>query len=351
MTQVVVLGANGQVGAEVCLLLRNQPDLRVIPVCRNPGSSSFLRYHGMECRHGVPADPAQARELLEDADVVVNFAYVRGLPRVIRSVHEDLIENSFRCSPAGAVNIFISTLAVYGFPSAMGFRRKTAYGREKLHCEQIARREARRTGKPLTILRLGHVCGELQSISARIRSEVASGPLAMRGNGDYPSNTTYTATIVESIRGVIAGGVVPDTYDLVSPPQSSWRQVYAYEAAGLGTELQLVESAPPPRRRLLGRLRGWATGLARRSDLLRDFARSGLARLPEAFNLRLNARFNQARAKAEIAALLDARTTWVPLADPWEIRRTVPGLTDFAELRTRDDYRIANSPAGFDRRR
>ena len=74
----------------------------------------------------------------------------------------------------------------------------------------------------------------------------------------------------------------------------------------------------------------------------------GLARLPEAFNLRLNARFNQVRAKAEIAALLGARTPWVPLADPWEIRRTVPGLTDFADLRARDDYRIADHPAGFE---
>ena len=102
MTRIAVLGANGQVGAEVCLLLRNQPDVELIPVCRNPRSSSYLRYHGMACRHGLPADADQARELFAGADVILDFALAQGLPRDTRRIHEAMIRNSFRCAPAGS---------------------------------------------------------------------------------------------------------------------------------------------------------------------------------------------------------------------------------------------------------
>ncbi len=354
MTKVVVLGANGQVGAEVCLLLEKHADVTVIPVCRNPGSSSFLRYHGLACRHGIPADPEQARELLADADVVLNFAFVRGLPSATRRVHEDLIANSFRCSPADARVIFISTLSVYGFPTALGFRRNTAYGREKLFCEEVARREGARAGKPVTIFRLGHVCGDLQAITARIRSEVESGPLELRQNGDYPSNTTYTATLVEAVQLVIAERVAPGTHDLVRTPERSWREVYAYEADQVGAAFRQVERAVSASPGPFGRAVAWlggiprrAAGVARSSVRLRDLTRTLVSRLPGTQNRRLNAIYNRSRARAEIAALTRSGVAFVRLADPWPIRRALDGLSDPAELRRDPRYQLPEEPAGF----
>ena len=94
MTRIAVLGANGQVGAEACLLLRNQPDVELIPICRNQRSSSYLRYHGIPCRHGLPADADQAGELLAGADVILDFALALGLPRDTRRINEAMNSES-----------------------------------------------------------------------------------------------------------------------------------------------------------------------------------------------------------------------------------------------------------------
>ena len=83
MTRIAIVGANGQVGTEVCLRLREAADVEVVPVVRNLSGSAFLRLNGVDCRHGRIADPEQARHLIGDCDVVVNFALSNtAIPRI-----------------------------------------------------------------------------------------------------------------------------------------------------------------------------------------------------------------------------------------------------------------------------
>ena len=64
MKRIAIVGANGQVGTEVCLRLREVQGIEAVPVVRNPSGSAFLRLNGMTCRHGRIADTKEARELI-----------------------------------------------------------------------------------------------------------------------------------------------------------------------------------------------------------------------------------------------------------------------------------------------
>src|SRR5208282_5324068 len=94
MKRVAILGANGQVGTEVSLRLRDVEGIEVVPVARNASGSAFLRLNGMECRHGRVSDPAEARNLIGDCDVVVNFAVsTTAIPRADRDMNRQIVRS------------------------------------------------------------------------------------------------------------------------------------------------------------------------------------------------------------------------------------------------------------------
>ncbi len=341
MTRVAVVGANGQVGAEVCLLLRRAPGVEVVPICRNRLGSDFLRYRGVPCRHGSVSDPAQAPALLGDCDLVANFALSLGQPAEARRTNGAVIENTLRFSRDGAVVVFFSTQNVYGDPSPTALVRwKDAYGREKLWCERVHARMGRRFRKRAYSIRLGHVCGDLQNITHVIRTIIRSGPIAMPEGGVKLSNTVYTATIVDALLLLRDGRIAPGVFDLMSSPQWTWRQVYEFEAARSGRPLA-IEPIPGARRRDLG---GWLLrGLPRlaaeatiariqRSPRIKELVRWWLSRAPADVAERALMRHYRARARGEIEALLRRESPhdaldWVPNGT-----RFLPGLAPTADL-------------------
>lgn len=322
--RIAILGANGQVGAEVSLLLRNHPQVEVIPVCRNRSGSAFLRYHGVACRHGLPADPAQAPRLFGDCDLIANLALGGGTPRQIRETDRLLSEHAFRYSLPHAKVIYFSTAMVHGDPRpGVMIRWRGSYGRAKLHSERIVDRAAARYGKPAFVLRLGHVCGELQNISSGICRQLRGDVVALPRE-DHLSNTVYTATIVDAILKVLGDREAPGTYDLMNQPQWTWRQVYEYEAGRCGVALRVDIQSPRARamhRRLVSLLLRTARGMS--SSLIggrsKDVVMRLMASLPRRFNERIQASWYRHRAGSEIAALrrpaaaVDESLTWVPL--------------------------------------
>jgi len=331
MTRIAVLGANGQVGAEVCLILRAR-GADVVPIARNRFGSAFLRYHGLPCRHGRAADPAQAPALLGDCDVVLNLALasVAGRPSEARRINRALAENAAFASPAGARIIHCSTIEVYGdHRPGPRIRWRNAYGREKLAGERAARRAGRRAGREVYVLRLGHVCGEHQNIT-RVMREHLTRPPVLVPRIDRPSNTVHTATLADAVLSIAAGRERPGTYDLFNRPQWSWRAVFTHEAARCGLRAEFAVAPEPERAARLARgvvrvldRGGWAKELALRT----------MARLSPAWNGRAQALLYRTRAAAETAALARPRQTlmngldWIDLE-----RRRLSGLSPTADL-------------------
>src|ERR1700727_1064888 len=109
-------GGNGQVGAELCLLLAARKDITLVPICRNRSGSAFLRWQGIACRHGKVVDSTDASRMLGDCDIVVNSSLASGTPAEIREIEHRVIRNIFTFSKKGAAVIHFSTQSVYGDP-------------------------------------------------------------------------------------------------------------------------------------------------------------------------------------------------------------------------------------------
>ncbi len=341
MPRIAILGANGQVGAELCLLLRRNPGIELVPVCRNLTGSAFLRYNGIACRHGRPADSAAAPGLFGDCDVIVNCALGSGTPAEIRAFDRKLIRNIFNSSKPNASVIHCSTLMVHGDPRpGRLWRVRDAYGRAKRAAEGFVDAESKRSGKRCFILRLGHVCGPLQNITAKIRKEIASGQVLLPDR-DVPSNTVYTVTIVDAIDSIMSGKERPGTFDLTNAPQWTWREVYTYEGAqcqravvpqlvASPTNTGLSEQALAWTRRTLG---AWA-----RAGVVRRTLERVLALASPALNDRAQAIWLKMRARAEIGALGAGTTpapelSWIALD-----RRTLTCLQPTVSLLAKDPY-------------
>ena len=112
----------------------------------------------------------------------------------------------------------------------MNFRMPDSYGLEKLVTEKIFVRLCRASRHPAFIFRLGHVMGELQNITSKIRSEIRDGRVALPHDGRRASNTVFVAAIAEAIVQIARETPKPGTYDLITFPQWTWLDVYHYYA-------------------------------------------------------------------------------------------------------------------------
>jgi nucleoside-diphosphate-sugar epimerase len=309
MKRIAILGANGQVGGEVSLRLKNVEGIEVVPIARNVSGSAFLRSNGLECRHGRISDSADAVKLIGDCDVVVNFALSNtAIPRTDREVNRQILRNVVAAAKPGAPIVFASTIMVYA--PGMKFWLPDSYGLEKFIAERIFRRFCRRSRHPAYVFRLGHVMGDLQNITGKIRGDIRSGKVALPHGGNRASNTVFTASVVEAVVKIALGSPKPGTYDLISFPQWTWLDVYKYYAAQMELPLQLAhrEHIQQPKSAFggpSGSMRRFLQYLANHHALTERLTFL-LAFLPRNVNQRMYLRYLQTRALAEINALRES---------------------------------------------
>jgi len=323
MMRVAILGANGQVGVEVCLRLRDVEGIKVVPVVRNVSGSAFLRLNGVDCRHGRISDPAEGRSLIGDCDVVVNFALSNtAIPRADREMNRQIVRNMVAATKPGAPIIFASTIMVYA--PGVKFRFPDSYGLEKLTTEKMFRRLCRASNHPAFVFRLGHVLGDLQNITRKILSEIRDGKVALPHQGRRASNTVFVAGIVEAIVQVAQAVPRPGTYDLITLPQWTWLDVYQYYADQIGLSLRLLR---------IEQLSNLKSGSGSLSNLTRHVLHYlanhrtlmerltfFLAFLPRSVNQRMYLRYLQTRALNEINALQQSKNVKFCVEDWRELR-------------------------------
>ena len=206
-------------------------DIELVPICRSRSGSAFLRWHGIACRHGRVADPADAPRLLGDCDVVVNSSLATGSPAEIRRTENRIVHNIFVHSKPSATLIHFSTMAVYGDPRPdRSIRWRNPYGRAKLATErQSAPRgpqypETGVCAAPRTRLR------PAAGISSTIRQEIREGTVTLPAQ-NRSSNCVHTCAIAGAIDQIVRGEAPPGTFDLMNTPRWTWREMYEFEDA------------------------------------------------------------------------------------------------------------------------
>ena len=322
--RIAVVGANGRLGAELCLRL-DAAGHALAPIARNRAGSAFLRLAGLECRHGRVSVPAEARPLLEDCDVVVHLAYAVPRSRDGHRANLALARHVVEAAPAGAAVVLASTIMVYG-PTAP-VRLPDAYGLEKLQIERLVRRAARQRGSRAYVFRIGHTLGELQPLTLQVQDDIREDRLALPGGGERASNTVFVAGLAEAVAAVAEGRVAPQPYhDLVTSPQWSWREVYGF----YGGQPRTAPVDPVP-----SRVAQRAIALALRPGL-RERLLFGAQLVPAGVADRAYGLYLQSAARGSLgggapAVPENGGVGWRALT----VRRPFPGLSDPPEAATR----------------
>ncbi len=309
MKRVAIIGANGQVGAEVCLLLRDRGDIEPVPVCRTDAGAAFLRHQGVACRTGTAADPDQAGKLLEGCDAVADFTLPTGSASEVREQMRALIPAAVAASPAGAPYVYLSSITALGFrdfQSPLGWHSisRNAYGSSKRYAERLVRAACKKTARPAHILRVGVVHGELQAVTREMTRRLRANADRLAAVPDCPSYTVFAFEIAAALAAIAQGKVSPETYTLLSNPGWSWAEVHEYLTARAGIakpRYRLIASDARPN--AVGRAARTAAAPFRRllwkqKDLVQGYLSASLPRVEQ----RLRATYHCRNAESEIRA-------------------------------------------------
>jgi nucleoside-diphosphate-sugar epimerase len=308
--RIAVIGANGQVGAETCLFLKQCQEIDVIPISRSLYGSSLLRRCGLECRHGSVDSQEGASQLLGDCDMVVNFALPKGSTTKVRAATRHLINSTMACAPRVRRYVYMSTMSIYRLNRRDPLFR--TYGALKRYAEKLTLRAGKRAGKSIFILRLGQVHGELQNVSRSFLRQMR-GEEALVTAG--PSNTVFVYSVAEAIRQIASGIITPGTYTLVSNPPWSWAEIHGYYAKRCGI-VPRVRERPLPAARFEHRI--WRnlmkllkTELAAAAYHNRDIVDNCLGQLSPYWQMKLRIAYGQQRVARAIGDDPDL-LAWAP---------------------------------------
>ncbi|MFH1702698.1 MAG: NAD(P)-dependent oxidoreductase [Nitrospirota bacterium] len=239
---IAIIGANGQVGREVCLFL-SVMGVKVVPISRTELGGIFLERCGLPCRYGAIGNSEDAKRLLEGCDLVADFSHPHGLPAEVRPAVKSNIENALRWAPAESPYVYISTISAFGMlhseSKIKNYRLShTMYAADKRYLERLAL--SGQGQRAVYVLRLGQVHGDLQRVSQEFMEEAAFGKVYFPFSVNTASYTVFCFTIAEALMNITLGKERPGRYTLVSTPPWTWGEVYAYWARQNDSKLELV---------------------------------------------------------------------------------------------------------------
>jgi dTDP-4-dehydrorhamnose reductase len=254
-----IVGANGQVGTELCFILRER-GIRVVPVVRNSVGAATFDHYGFDVRIADVGELSDAEDALSDLDAVIVAAFAsptsRGefTPKGSRRTNERLARNSVRAAADDATVIYFSSVAAFG--EEIGVSERWWYVREKTHIENAFNEECELRDRSGYVHRIGLVLGQNIDRTRRIESRVnTSDRVDVETSANSPSNTVHTVTIADSALACVRSSVPNGTYTVVNRPQWTWHQVFErYRSSDTETELRFVGPRDIDERSLADRL-------------------------------------------------------------------------------------------------
>lgn len=284
---VAVIGANGQVGTELCVLLREH-GLDVRPVVRNRIGASTFEQLGFDYRIGSITDNERAPELLENVDTVVITAFVPWFygqnPRPARKTNKQIVKNAVRYSPPESTQIYFSTLVAFG--SEIGLSNWRWYKREKDRIESEFESYCERYEKEGYVLRLGHVYGPTQGHTRDLISDLSGRDhVSLPVSPSRDSNIVHTVTLSNVVQECAVNQVEPGTYTVVNNPQWTWSEVVQYYLPETTIRFEPQKQINAPGGRLLETVIGRVMSPLRRYE---EILISPLHLLPDKISVYLN---------------------------------------------------------------
>lgn len=253
MKKIAIIGANGQVGSEVSLLLSMMPDVEVVPICRTEIGSAFLRRVGLPVKHASVADEDLMREALKDCDLVADFSLPVGGVTEVRDIMKQIIPKLAEVAPAEVPFVYLSSITAFGikdFREPLKFYpfSKNIYGSSKRVGEKLALKAAADTNRPGYVLRVGVVHGDLQMVTRKTQQEIRTAGGVETCVPDCESYAVFAVTIAQGLVAIANGLEQPGTYTMLPNPGVHWKDMHAWYCRRVGIEpnIRLLQPETEP---------------------------------------------------------------------------------------------------------
>jgi dTDP-4-dehydrorhamnose reductase len=238
--KIGIIGANGQLGSEVCLLLDQMEGVTPIPICRNQVGASFLRRCGFDVRLGTTDSEANSRKLLEGLDLIADFSLPAGSSSYVRSQIKQNVTQISHFAPEGIPFVYLSSILAFGNPDFHSNLRnyvfaRNAYGSTKRYAEHLVKKLGAKHRRPTYIFRVGVVHGELQAATRQALKDLKNSAHLTAHIPDCESYTVFAFTIAEALVSAARQVDSPGMYTLISNPGWTWKDLHQYfcERAGI----------------------------------------------------------------------------------------------------------------------
>ena len=249
MKKIAIIGANGQVGSEVSLLLSMMPDVEVVPICRTEISSAFLRRIGLPVKHATPADVEGMRNALKGCDLVADFSLPVGGVSEVRDRMKQIIPNLAEAAANGVPLVYLSSITAFGIRD---FRQplkyypfsQNIYGSSKRVGEKLALSAAAKTDRPGYVLRVGVVHGDLQMVTRKTQQDIRTAGEVLTCVPDYESYAVFAVTIAQGLVAISNGLEKPGTYTMLPNPGVHWKDLHEWYCRRVEVEPNIKLMAP-----------------------------------------------------------------------------------------------------------
>ena len=328
------------------MFLDETREVRPIAICRTARAGALLVRYGIETRVGRVDDARSTATLLDGCDLIADFSLPRGRLADIRRATEGIVEGAIRGSPPRAPFVYISSYMALGMQGENAVARyhlvpRSTYAAAKRHGERTALQLGRQAGKAVYVLRLGQVFGELQTASRVLSAQVSEAPVLIP---DCLSYSVFAYSVAEALAGIAAGREHPGKYSVVSTPEWSWHEVYAYHCArrGVRADVTLAAVSVPDARGTLKRAAlapatAAATAVLSLANSHRDTLAANLLWRTSSLEARILADYRTRRARAEIHTM-QSESLWKPF-------QIFVGKVRGGRLTSLSDSRITMEPA------
>jgi nucleoside-diphosphate-sugar epimerase len=303
--RIGIIGANGQLGSEVCLLLSQMEDVEVVPICRNHVGASFLRRCGLTVRTGTTDNETNSRRLLEGLDLVADFSLPAGSSSHVRSQITQTISNINRFAPPRAPFVYLSSILAFGNPDFRSELRnywfsRSAYGSTKRYAERLAQKLSEKHHRPAYVFRVGVVHGDLQAATRQAVKDLKASAHLTAYLPDCESYTVFAFSIAEALVSAVHQKDSPGLYTLVSNPAWSWKELHQYlcEKAGIDQPSVLVQAQQIRSDGWLRRVRRSVFGALRHH---KEFLNGYVGAVSPKVEQQMRATYHARNASAEIA--------------------------------------------------
>lgn len=243
-SKIVILGANSQIGIEVCLYLSTFNNISITGVVRTELAGALLKKLDIKYITGDLESDSGIGETISEADLVFDLAApTRGLLKDKKNFYLNRLSLVFKKMSRGSIFVLASTQAAFGYKEPLYPELKyyilprSVYAADKRFAEKISKKLGKKYDIDVFQFRLADVYGVTQKTTLLLRELISKNYSFLVT--DNPANTIFTYEIALALVNILNKLESPGLYTMVSNYPWTYTQILEHIASIDSSEVKI----------------------------------------------------------------------------------------------------------------